>query len=87
MKVAPDEVGSVRVLDLDDLPSGALLPHELSLKDLILLGRQIGLKMPSDVKIIAIGVEGSYSRLSELVRDALPKILEDVKSLLLKYID
>jgi len=87
MGVALDEVGSIRVLNLDDLPSGSLLPHELSLKDLILIGRQIGLKMPSDVKVIAIGVEGSYLQLSRRVKDSLPKILEDVKSLILKLID
>jgi len=87
MKVAPDEVGSIREFDLDDLPSGTSSPHEISLKDLIYVGRHIGLKMPSDVKVIAIGVEGNYFQLSEHVRSSLPKILEDVKSLILKYVD
>jgi len=87
IKVAPDEVGSICVFDLDDIPSGTSPPHELSLKDLISIGKQIGLEMPSDVKVIAIGVEGSYSQLSERVREALPKIVEDTKSQLLKYVD
>jgi hydrogenase maturation protease len=87
VKVAPDEVGSIRVLDLDDMPSGLLLPHELSLKDLISMGRQIGLEMPSDVKVIAIGIEGSYFQLSERVKNALPKILEEVKLLVLKFVN
>jgi len=86
MKVAPDEVGSIHGFDLDDLPSGTLSPHEISLKDLISIGRHVGLKMPSDVKVIAIGVEGDYFQLSERVKSSLPKILEDVKSLLLKYV-
>lgn len=81
-----DEIGSIYVIDINDLHSGTTVPHEMSLKDIISIGTKIGLRMPSDIRIVAIGVKDPSFQLSENIKAALPKIVENIKNLLLEWL-
>jgi hydrogenase maturation protease len=76
--------GSVHALDADQLqalPQGG--PHFLGVSEVLALGSQLGLSVPSQVKIFAIEVEDPYSIQTEMtspLNAALPGIVERLEA-------
>jgi len=60
-------------------------PHYVSLPQTLVIGRKVGLKVPSQIKIIAIEAKNIYNLgegLTEEMKKALPAIIEKVKKVL-----
>ena len=60
-------------------------PHYVSLPQTLVIGRKVGLKVPSQIKIIAIEAKNIYNLgegLTEEMKKALPAIVEKVKKIL-----
>ncbi len=78
--------GNIRILDLSQVrhvpgPS----PHYVSFPQIIALGKKLGLKMPTLVKIIAVEAKNIYilgEGLSPEVKCAIPGIIKKVKDIL-----
>ncbi len=78
--------GRITVLEENELrhipgPS----PHYVSIPQTIEIGKKIGLKVPSDIKILAVEAKNIYhlgEGLSEVMASAVPKIIQKVKDLL-----
>jgi len=83
----PDPVtGRIRLLgaeDVRDFPGPS--PHYVSIPQTLTIGKQLGLKMPGVVKIIAVEAKPSYQLnedLSEDMRRRLPGIIGATKDVL-----
>ena len=79
--------GTVYKLSLEDLPHlplhHATLAHELDLATTLQLGYKLNLDMPTQISIIAVEAQDVTTFSEELtpkVRQALPSILQDIKS-------
>jgi hydrogenase maturation protease len=78
--------GKIRVFDVTQLrhipgPS----PHYVSVPQTIEIGKTLGLKVPSQIKIIAVEAKNMYNLgegLSPKMKEAIPKIIQELKSLL-----
>lgn len=61
-------------------------PHYVSVPQTIQLGRQLGLRVPSQVQIVAVEAKNLYSLgegLSEAMKEKLPAIVKTVKDILM----
>jgi hydrogenase maturation protease len=80
------EPGKIRILkekDLRYIPGPS--PHYVSIPQAIEIGRSIGLKVPSQITVIAVEAKNMYNLGESLTREmenAIPKIIDEVKSLL-----
>lgn len=78
--------GKIRVLDgteLRHIPGPS--PHYVSIPQTIEIGKKIGLKVPSQVKIIAVEAKNLYNLgegLTPEMEHTLPKIIQELKNLL-----
>jgi len=78
--------GKIRVFDVTQLrhipgPS----PHYVSVPQTIEIGKTLGLKVPTQIKIIAVEAKNMYNLgegLSPKMKEAIPKIIQELKSLL-----
>jgi len=62
-------------------------PHYVSLPQTLEIGEKLGLKVPREIKIIAVEAKNMYNLgegLSSKMKKALPSIIEEVKSVLRK---
>ena len=78
-QAAPGFVHEMDGADLKILPGGS--PHFLGVGEMLALGRQLGLPVPSRVKVLAIEVEDPFTlatNLTSAVQEALPSIIERV---------
>ena len=81
--------GKIRTFDIKDLrhipgPS----PHYVSFPQIFSLGKKVGLKIPSLVKIIAIEAKNIYNLgegLSVEVERAIPRVIEEIKKILSEW--
>lgn len=85
MKTEP-VTGRVRILDaadIRDVPGPS--PHYVSVPQVLALGREIGLKMPGIVRVVAVEAKDLFrlgEGLSEGMRSRLPDILAAAKDVL-----
>ena len=78
-KVAPGVIQEIDGTDLKQLPGPT--PHFLGVGETLALGRQLGLTMPTEVKIFAIEVQDPFTlgeQLTPALKEAFPKIVERV---------
>lgn len=78
-RAPPGTVHEVSVEDLGQYPS--LAPHGLGLGEILALGREIGLPMPTRVKVLAVEVADPFTvsaQMSEPLRQALPGVVARV---------
>lgn len=81
--------GKIHLLEKKDLrhipgPS----PHYVSIPQSIELGKKLGLKVPSKIKIIAVEAKNQYNLgegLTEEMAKAIPAIVRDVKKVLQEF--
>jgi len=82
--------GRIRVLDAEDvrdLPGPS--PHYVSIPQALALGRSLGLRMPSKMKIVAVEGRNLYrrgERLSDEMRRALPDVLAAARGVLAEFL-
>jgi hydrogenase maturation protease len=85
MKANP-VTGRIRILEaanIRDFPGPS--PHYVSVPQVIAMGRELGLKMPGTVTVVAVEAKDLFrlgEELSEDMRIRLPKILEAANSVL-----
>jgi hydrogenase maturation protease len=85
MKANP-VTGRIRILeaaDIRDFPGPS--PHYVSVPQVIAMGRELGLKMPRAVTVVAVEAKDLFrlgEELSEDMRIRLPKILEAANNVL-----
>jgi hydrogenase maturation protease len=74
--------GFVHQLELDDLKRlPCMSPHFLGIGELLALGRELGLPVPSRVKVLAVEVKDPYTvgtRMTPTIVSALPSIVDQV---------
>jgi hydrogenase maturation protease len=75
--------GEARVMAMDELERGytPITPHNAGLLDALALGRALGLEMPEDLVVFAIGVRDPYTfaeQCTEEVAAAVPAIVERI---------
>ena len=80
------EPGKIRLLDgkeLRHIPGPS--PHYVSIPQMIEIGKTIGLKVPSQIKIIAVEAKNLYNLgegLTPEMERAIPRIVQELKTLL-----
>lgn len=91
--ISDDEVGSITVSKLDDIPSYSAFhlvsAHDMSLQNAIKMGRQMRARLPEDVTVVGISARHVYDFSEELsppVREAVPKMTQIVVELLMQKI-
>ena len=91
--VSHEPVGSIVVLKLDELPDVSAFhltsAHDMSLKNALKLGRQMGAKLPVDITVAGISAKHVYDFSEELslpVSEAIPKATQIVVDLLMQNI-
>jgi hydrogenase maturation protease len=78
-RAAPGHVHDVTQEHLNALPGRT--PHFLGVKETLLLGEQLGLPMPTRVRILAIEVEDPFTlgaQMTPALQHALPQVVEQV---------
>jgi len=78
--------GKIHLMDMKDLrhipgPS----PHYVSIPQILEIGKQIGLKVPSRIKIVAVEAKNMYNlgeKLSEEMKKRVPDISQKIKTVL-----
>ncbi len=80
--------GKIRLLDenqLRHIPGPS--PHYVSVPQTIEIGRELGLKVPSRIKVIAVEAKRMYNLgegLTQDMKNAIPRIVQEVQTLLEK---
>jgi hydrogenase maturation protease len=80
------EPGKIRLLDgaeLRYIPGPS--PHYVSIPQMIEMGQKLGLKVPAEIKIIAVEAKDMYNLgegLTSEMKKAIPKIMEELRMLL-----
>jgi len=84
-----DEVGSIYMLQLKDLPNYSAFhiasAHDTSLENAVELGRSLGAHLPKDIMVVAIAthpIQDFSSELSQRVAEAVPQAVQIVLDLL-----
>jgi hydrogenase maturation protease len=86
IKSPSPETGKIRLLDgaeLRHIPGPS--PHYVSIPQMTEMGRKLGLKVPSEIKIIAVEAKDLYNLgegLTAEMKKAIPKIMEELRMLL-----
>jgi hydrogenase maturation protease len=87
-----DPVGRVRLYKLEDLPNPAsghtTSAHDTSLQNALIIGRSLGVHLPSDISIVTVEAEKVYDFSEELtppVASAVPEAVDKILSLLMEY--
>jgi hydrogenase maturation protease len=79
--------GFIHELDADNLKVlPAISPHFLGVGEMLALGRQLGLSMPSRLKILAVEVNDPFTvgvTLTQQLREALPVLIERVRTIVI----
>ncbi len=76
------ETGKIHLIDsknLRNIPGPS--PHYVSIPQTIEIGKNLGLKMPSEIKIIAVEAKNLYNlgeKLSEEMKKSIPSIVQKV---------
>jgi hydrogenase maturation protease len=88
IKSSDPKPGKIRLLDgtqLRHIPGPS--PHYVSIPQTIEIGRKIGLKVPSQIKVIAVEAKTMYNLgegLTQEMKKAIPRIIQEVQTLLKK---
>lgn len=86
IKKAKPLSGRIHLLDehqLRHIPGPS--PHYVSIPQTIAIGRKLGLKVPSQIKIVAVEAKNIYNLgegLSPKMKKAIPKIVSQVKAII-----
>jgi hydrogenase maturation protease len=86
IKCSDPKPGKIRLLDgtqLRHIPGPS--PHYVSVPQTIEIGRKLGLKVPSSIKVIAVEAKTMYNLGEELTQEmkkAIPRIIQKVQTLL-----
>ncbi len=88
IKSTDPKPGKIRLLDenqLRHIPGPS--PHYVSVPQTIEIGRELGLKVPSRIKVIAVEAKRMYNLgegLTQDMKNAIPRIVQEVQTLLEK---
>lgn len=92
VKAGKKPPGSLYVFDINDYAGTLHLQnyHDIGLKQLIMLGKKLGILMPETIQIIGVEIEQEYcfdSAFSSIIEDQYQDILARVSTLIKDYIN